>query len=781
MKKMKKKKRTATARTPKSPRFFLVFLFLAFGNTLSGIQSFSYSSSKDEENHPPTPDTMRDFIIPLPSPFFFTRTERSTEKDQEATHRYETTMNGLGFGASSSSNYQQKQVQKIVHRLLSKEEDNKEGGEGFAQTSMNIVRDDVKANFFYGYAESDKWYEREQIGKEEFGTGKIADTKHHVIKTKIRTTQELQFGATVVEHPDPPGMANDGHGEPEKSLNAKQEAMRILEAQRRAKEELLALNTMRTTTTTTTNSVETEEKIAAREAKRKAHAEQVKQKRREKRRSKNSFQNMERFKRDAIVSGERMGCELCDSIAIECFKELRWKYLMERNAFKNNEYEPAEKAVMSCLVSKCGGVTANPANAMKNRAVVPVPKPPMTDNKNNNREDPQEEQNFGLASIELSTIRAPMTHFDSYALTTACEEAFDVQTRNDVASKIANALKDLRDRDEFVRSERARRGEITSKTTKKDLLAEDAIGINAAKLGCAFVCELNKMHVKDESKEEEIEVQQCSSGFSKEEGEGEDGQPPPPPKCATPEDVPDTAANDFDDDDNDDDYEEDVNSRERHDEDANRNTRDAHPPRFFTRAQHSKARFLARSALRKLGCHRSSSGWWSYEICFEQNITQYHATFDNAQKRVVIDTSTQSSLGTFSASGTEARLHALYGGNDHSHRHQHHQNHHHAPGRDGKDDAQLLVDGFVPDKAFLPGMTKTLPGYVVAHLKGAYCDAINAHRESVVLYACSNDLQTHVKVYEQKTCKYIVVVFVKELCVFKHFQREENVLIRAMK
>ena len=89
---------------------------------------------------------------------------------------------------------------------------------------------------------------------------------------------------------------------------------------------------------------------------------------------------------------------------------------------------------MSCLVSKVGGVTANPANAMKNRAVVPVPKPPMTDNKNNNRDDPQEEQNCGLESSELSTMRAPMTHFDSYALTTACEEALDVQTRNDVAS-----------------------------------------------------------------------------------------------------------------------------------------------------------------------------------------------------------------------------------------------------------------------------------------------------------------------------------------------------------
>ena len=179
------KKRTATARTPKTPRFFLVFLFLAFGNTLLGIQSFSYSSSKDEENHPPTPDTMRDFIIPLPSPFFFTRTERSTEDQAREMQRYETTMNGFGFGPSSSNSHQQRQVQKIVHRLLSKEEDNKEGGEGFAQTSMNIVRDDVKANFFYGYAESDKWYEREQIGKEEFGTGKIADTKHHVIKTKL--------------------------------------------------------------------------------------------------------------------------------------------------------------------------------------------------------------------------------------------------------------------------------------------------------------------------------------------------------------------------------------------------------------------------------------------------------------------------------------------------------------------------------------------------------------------------------------------------------------------
>ena len=43
------------------------------------------------------------------------------------------------------------------------------------------------------------WYKNEQIEKDEFGTGKIADTKHHVIKTKIISTQAL--GATVIEHP----------------------------------------------------------------------------------------------------------------------------------------------------------------------------------------------------------------------------------------------------------------------------------------------------------------------------------------------------------------------------------------------------------------------------------------------------------------------------------------------------------------------------------------------------------------------------------------------------
>ena len=71
------------------------------------------------------------------------------------------------------------------------------------------------------------WYKNEQIDKDEFGTGKIADTKHHVIKTKIISTQAL--GATVIEHPSAQ--------EPEKSLNGKQEALKILEAQRKAKTE----------------------------------------------------------------------------------------------------------------------------------------------------------------------------------------------------------------------------------------------------------------------------------------------------------------------------------------------------------------------------------------------------------------------------------------------------------------------------------------------------------------------------------------------------------------
>jgi len=160
--------------------------------------------------------------------------------------------------------------------------------------------------------------------------------------------------------------------------------------------------------------------------------------------------------------------------------------------------------------------------------------------------------------------------------------------------------------------------------------------------------------------------------------------------------------------------------------------------------------------------------------------------FDYAKKRVVIDESTQSSLGVFSAMETEARLNALYDGNDEPRndmRRDHHplRQDHIASRYRAEGDNELRVDGYVPRDAFLPGMTKTIPAFVVAHVKGSHCDAINDHRESVVLYACSNDLQTHVKVVEQTTCKYVVVVYVKELCVFKGFQREENVLIRTVK
>ena len=369
--------------------------------------------------------------MPLPSPFFFIGGEKDREGEDVASHFMQEP-------ASSRSHV--RNVQKIVRKLLDS------SGENFQQTSVNILRDDEKANFFYGFAESDVWYKNEQIDKDEFGTGKIADTKHHVIKTKIISTQAL--GATVIEHPSAQ--------EPEKSLNAKQEALKILEAQRKAKTE--------------SSKISATEKIAAREAKRKSDAEHTKQKRREKRRMKNSFEKMERYKRDGIVSGEQMGCELCESVAIQCFKELRWKDLMERNVLRNDEYMPAEKAVMSCLVNKCGGVTANPANAMKNRAAVPVPKP-MNDRKE------RDEQVFGLASVELSTIRSPMPQFESYALTIACEEAFDVQTRTMLPMVLQTPLKDLRDRDEVIRNERAKRGEITSKTTKKELLADTRLAL----------------------------------------------------------------------------------------------------------------------------------------------------------------------------------------------------------------------------------------------------------------------------------------------------------------
>ena len=202
--------------------------------TTSAKEDFQFQNQKVY-----TPDTMRDFLMPLPSPFFFIGGEKDREGEDVASHFMQEP-------ASSRSHV--RNVQKIVRKLLDS------SGENFQQTSVNILRDDEKANFFYGFAESDVWYKNEQIDKDEFGTGKIADTKHHVIKTKIISTQAL--GATVIEHPRAQ--------EPEKSLNAKQEALKILEAQRKAKTE--------------SSKISATEKIAAREAKRKSDAEHTKQK-----------------------------------------------------------------------------------------------------------------------------------------------------------------------------------------------------------------------------------------------------------------------------------------------------------------------------------------------------------------------------------------------------------------------------------------------------------------------------------------------------------------------
>ena len=93
-------------------------------------------------------------------------------------------------------------------------------------------------------------------------------------------------------------------------MNAKQEALKILEAQRRAKERLLALNNMRA-----------RRKSQQERPNEKSDAEHTKTETTRKETNEEPFQNMERFKRDAIVSGEQMGCELCELVAIECFKE----------------------------------------------------------------------------------------------------------------------------------------------------------------------------------------------------------------------------------------------------------------------------------------------------------------------------------------------------------------------------------------------------------------------------------------------------------------------------
>ena len=98
---------------------------------------------------------------------------------------------------------------------------------------------------------------------------------------------------------------------------------------------------------------------------------------------------------------------------------------MERNVLRNDEYMPAEK-VMSCLVNKCGGVTANPANAMKNRA---VPVPPMNDRKE------RDEQVFGRRLLSCRRFDRRCCS-SSRTLIIVCEEAFDVQTRTMLPRKL---------------------------------------------------------------------------------------------------------------------------------------------------------------------------------------------------------------------------------------------------------------------------------------------------------------------------------------------------------
>ena len=177
---------------------------------------------------------------------------------------------------------------------------------------------------------------------------------------------------------------------------------------------------------------------------------------------------------------------------------------------------------------------------------------------------------------------------------------------------------------------------------------------------------------------------------------------------------------------------------------------------------------MARQALLKLGCQRSSHGWWSYEICFEKNITQYHSFLDNSLKRIVIDV--ESSLGEFSKSGTETRLNALYGNAaEQSSR-----------PRDSRGTTMTTVNdhysfnGFVPKSLFLPGMKKSIRGYAMQYSNGTPCEETGKLRETLAVYACSPNLQTHVKVLEESTCEYIVVVYVKEMCLFKQFQRLER-------
>lgn len=153
---------------------------------------------------------------------------------------------------------------------------------------------------------------------------------------------------------------------------------------------------------------------------------------------------------------------------------------------------------------------------------------------------------------------------------------------------------------------------------------------------------------------------------------------------------------------------------------------------------------LRKSGAGGQGCVYAHKGWWTYEICYGETITQYHVEHP--------ETTDTSSLGVFDGVATAA--------------------------------AVLPKVPFLNSQDRLPGLTMRVQYFALKYNGGTYCEGVrNAEgvkkrvaRTSTVQYACSPDGLEHVLVREPSTCTYVITVYLPAMCAHPQFSLKDNTL-----
>ncbi|KAI6207872.1 hypothetical protein M3Y96_00055000 [Aphelenchoides besseyi] len=129
-------------------------------------------------------------------------------------------------------------------------------------------------------------------------------------------------------------------------------------------------------------------------------------------------------------------------------------------------------------------------------------------------------------------------------------------------------------------------------------------------------------------------------------------------------------------------------------------------------------------------CSLRIDSYWSYEICHQRAIRQFHEAKDTKTKIEYV-------LGKY-REDANAKLVADY-------------------------------DQLNPPRKDIEG--KLQPYYPVVYTYGSHCDLSGTYRKATVLYVCAQDsIRSVLSIDEIKTCEYEIVIAIKELCSHPSFK-----------